>query len=350
VARYAAIPAVLDTGQNVVYAQVHFKQEANFPLEIVSQKSFDQTSFLFLSLSGGYYGFAVIILIISMVMYVYFNEKIYGIYAFFLFCITVSLFYDDGFFSFFFPSLVSYFDGIEMSIHWLSSIAATLFCFTFLDINYQFPNIRKWFWLLLLIAGAFYLDAYFRDNFFSYRTAGYVVYLVFLGTWLLSCYFAIKKPYARILVFAYLLVLFSSMGHYILRVAGHQFITISSNEIKLGGIVEMLILSGGILYRFKFLKNENEQTIAQLKEYLAELKQQSPETNGTAQDGVAAMSKTYELSKRESEVLAELAKGYSNKQIAKALYISVATVKFHTSNIYEKLQVSSRFEAIEKVT
>jgi NarL family two-component system response regulator LiaR len=52
-----------------------------------------------------------------------------------------------------------------------------------------------------------------------------------------------------------------------------------------------------------------------------------------------------DLTEREMEVLNLVAQGQSNQQIAEALVISLATVKYHISNILSKLQVSSRAEA-----
>lgn len=52
------------------------------------------------------------------------------------------------------------------------------------------------------------------------------------------------------------------------------------------------------------------------------------------------------LSERECEVLCLLAEGLSNRQIAGRLYLSIRTVKFHTGNIYSKLGVKRRTEAI----
>jgi LuxR family maltose regulon positive regulatory protein len=52
------------------------------------------------------------------------------------------------------------------------------------------------------------------------------------------------------------------------------------------------------------------------------------------------------LSTREIEVLALIAVGKSNREIAAELHISLSTVKGHTSNIYGKLNVNKRTEAV----
>lgn len=55
-----------------------------------------------------------------------------------------------------------------------------------------------------------------------------------------------------------------------------------------------------------------------------------------------------ELSKRELEILSLLAKGHSNQQIAANLFISLSTAKKHIQNIFQKLEVKKRTQAIEK--
>ncbi len=52
------------------------------------------------------------------------------------------------------------------------------------------------------------------------------------------------------------------------------------------------------------------------------------------------------LSTREIEVLQLVAKGYSNKEVGKALHISTATVKTHLIHIYNKLGVDDRTSAV----
>jgi DNA-binding NarL/FixJ family response regulator len=51
------------------------------------------------------------------------------------------------------------------------------------------------------------------------------------------------------------------------------------------------------------------------------------------------------LTEREHEVLARVADGLSNKEIAHQLIVTVRTVDFHVSNILRKLDVVSRVEA-----
>ena len=61
-------------------------------------------------------------------------------------------------------------------------------------------------------------------------------------------------------------------------------------------------------------------------------------TNGAAED--------VELTKREQTILEALQTGRSNKQIAEKLFLAEQTVKFHLTNIYRKLDVSNRTEAV----
>ncbi|MNW24704.1 Transcriptional regulatory protein LiaR [compost metagenome] len=55
-----------------------------------------------------------------------------------------------------------------------------------------------------------------------------------------------------------------------------------------------------------------------------------------------------ELTKREKDVLVQLSTGAGNKQIAKALFVSEATVKTHLVHIFDKLQATTRTDAINK--
>jgi len=55
------------------------------------------------------------------------------------------------------------------------------------------------------------------------------------------------------------------------------------------------------------------------------------------------------LTRRETELLQLLCSGKSNQELANALFVSINTVKTHLKNLYLKLDVGNRAEAIIRV-
>jgi len=70
--------------------------------------------------------------------------------------------------------------------------------------------------------------------------------------------------------------------------------------------------------------------------------------SSTLQADQSAVKSFEELTQREKEILDLIARGFDNNQIAESLIISSKTVRNHISNIYSKLQVTSRARAIIK--
>jgi two-component system, NarL family, response regulator LiaR len=55
-----------------------------------------------------------------------------------------------------------------------------------------------------------------------------------------------------------------------------------------------------------------------------------------------------EISKREYEVLKLMAQGFSNQEIADKLFVSLNTIKTHISNLFLKLEVKRRTQAVQR--
>jgi DNA-binding NarL/FixJ family response regulator len=71
-----------------------------------------------------------------------------------------------------------------------------------------------------------------------------------------------------------------------------------------------------------------------------------PQAMGRAEKRVDTVIEKVGLTEREVAVLQALAQGQSNKEIARSLWLAEQTVKFHLTNIYRKLDVRGRTEAV----
>lgn len=125
---------------------------------------------------------------------------------------------------------------------------------------------------------------------------------------------------------------------FILRWLEIRFIIIDhAIEIYVGAIA--LIFTGlGIWISFKLTNRNNETKIVEKMIYIDNDKNFVINQEELLKTG---------LSKREIEVLQLMADGYSNEEIAERLYVSLNTIKTHTSRVFEKLDVKRRTQAVE---
>lgn len=109
-------------------------------------------------------------------------------------------------------------------------------------------------------------------------------------------------------------------------------------EVYIGAIA-IIFTALGIWLAIKFTKPRIERIVVEKEVYINN-------TNGFTVNENAL--RELGLSKRELEVLQLLAEGLSNNEIASRLFVSLNTVKTHTSRLFEKLDVKRRTQAVEK--
>jgi DNA-binding NarL/FixJ family response regulator len=112
-------------------------------------------------------------------------------------------------------------------------------------------------------------------------------------------------------------------------------------DIKLDRLVEAVrtVAAGGTMFR-PGLSERAERAIAERAAV------PSKEPDASAWRGGPACDK--DITTREREVLRLLVAGYSNREIARALFVAEGTVKNHVSNILSKLGVRDRTRAVLK--
>ena len=105
------------------------------------------------------------------------------------------------------------------------------------------------------------------------------------------------------------------------------------------GFIAIIFTALGIWLALKLSKPKIETVVIEKEVYVSRNENFILDTSLISQ---------LELSKRELEILSLLAQGHSNQEIATKLFISLSTVKTHIQNLYEKLDVKRRIQAVEK--
>lgn len=127
---------------------------------------------------------------------------------------------------------------------------------------------------------------------------------------------------------------------------------ISVRNYLIALLILVFVLIVSVLY---FIQNKNKLNQKQLRlelhNYLLRIDELQVEINekGDRLKFSEEKLKDYELSEREIEVLKLIAKGYKNSEIAEKMFVSQNTIKTHIKNIYVKLDVKNRVEALKRV-
>lgn len=116
-----------------------------------------------------------------------------------------------------------------------------------------------------------------------------------------------------------------------------RFVIINHSLEIYVGTIAILFTSLGIWLALKLTK---PKTIVVAKEVLI----QTENTYFPNEKEVEKLG----ISRRELEVLQLISAGFSNQQIADQLFVSLNTIKTHSSNLFGKMEVKSRTQAMEK--
>lgn len=123
-----------------------------------------------------------------------------------------------------------------------------------------------------------------------------------------------------------------------------QIVTLTSFEEE--ELVQQAMAAGAIGFLYKDV--EEEELVGAIRAAKAGKSVLAPEAvQALVKQTAKPLAPTLEpLTEREQEILALMARGLTNPQIARELVISDSTVRFHTHNIFTKLQVQRRTEAV----
>lgn len=145
----------------------------------------------------------------------------------------------------------------------------------------------------------------------------------------------IFKEYKHIILYGFILAFFV----FVLKWLQWKFLIVDNAiDIYVGLIA--------VFFTFLGIWVANQISRPKIKTVVVEKEIKVPEPNSYIPNECEL--KKLNLSSREYEVLQLLAKGKSNAEIGEELYLSIHTIKTHVSNLYLKMDVKSRTQAMDK--
>lgn len=125
----------------------------------------------------------------------------------------------------------------------------------------------------------------------------------------------------------------------VLKWMEYRFLIIDHATEIYAGLIALLFTALGIWGGWKLTRKKPEKEIVIVEKHVPVEKPFAPDEKKIAALGI---------SEREMEVLKLIAEGLSNQEIADRLFVSLNTIKTHTSNLFLKLEVNRRTQAVQK--
>ncbi|NGM61794.1 hypothetical protein G5B30_07685 [Sphingobacterium sp. SGG-5] len=335
---------------STVWLKTRLKKEILFPVTVTTEMDFYKAESISLLKLGIYYGIAGIVLLVNLILYFSFREPKFLYYSCLLFLVTLLFAYADGLYVLVSRNAI-WLNYASLPVMWGAVFASALFSAKFLELDHRYNYAYQITRAILFVIACCFL-AYILWDWTGAVLLGNMGLPLLVGLyWGIAVSRFRKHIEARFYVLASTLSLFFTLYFFIFRFAGPNFLNLMPSELKIGNILQMLILSIGILHRVKVLHKEHAYYREEIQRYLKERpvvetddKEVLPE-----QDVFTQLQDQFGLSEREIDVLKLLAEGFTNQRIGETLYLSSNTVKFHIRNIYMKMDINNRAQAVSKI-
>ncbi len=329
--------------QTPVYVKMEVSKEAYFPFSIQSEQEFDTQTIRSVVGLGAFYGFALLVLLLNLGLYLTTRDLTFWYYSLFLAFILLVFAHRDGFMEILGISITvkNVTEPFSLAI---GGLLCAVFAANSLKLDKYYPFISLSYYGAAVIC-ALLLTLYYTFGDYEFVVGIYFVCLyIFLSAWVSSILLIKKLRFAYIFCIAYFFMMVTAILFYLGPILDFQFFEIKHSYLKLTAFVEMIVINMAIIYRMRNLRLKQKKMRLEMDRYLSQITFLSEELEKNNL-GVENVFTKFDLSSRESEVLELIAEGKTNGEIAEHLFISINTVKFHVKNIYEKLEVSNRREA-----
>ena len=323
---------------------------AKFPIRFLDKEGLNQFRDSENLYNGLMIGLVSILIILNILIYFFFKVRVFLIFSFSNITFLILYLYLEGYL---FGQIYSafFFENHFFNFQYLIYYCFQIFNFYFVWSIYRLYFQNKSSWILTynilificLLLGIIMFISPLWEPFIGHKSIKNIGVITRIGGLLLNVFMLViifktwkEKPFSKWLLFA---ILPGWMSYAIPRFAAfflHDTWVTLPFLYSISSIWNVLFISIGLFIELSKNYNSNNNQELEIELQVQEIPKPKP-------------LQISQLSKREAEILQAFANGFSYQEISDAMFISPHTVRTHIKNIYNKLEINSKAEAVRWV-
>lgn len=296
--------------------------------------------------AGLYYGFVAVALMLNVFFYFTFRDRKILLYMALLSAIVLSFAHSDGLLALQLShKLLNVTRGLA---HLLVGIGSSCLALHLLKGRAVYKTLRVIAFISCSALFVLYSINAMAPLGLYFYVADVVLFSV-MGIYLFAGIVTISNNVpVRCFLISYLAVYFLALDFYIISPAGYDFVQVTNEQLKAASVVEMTVFLMVTVY--KIYRTQAEKRLSEISvNHFEELPCEPLPGIKLPGANFENLCTLYGLTESELKVFKCIAQGMSNTEISQKLFISVNTVKYHNRNIYEKLDIKSKSQAVSKI-
>jgi len=330
-----------------IYAKIEFKRNPFLIIEAYAQKEIASIKNSDLYKNAAYYIVVFVFFITILSLAYFFKKTVFVWHALFQFSVNLCIALFDG-------TLTGFITSEKLMIHIIGftflaiPFFTTLYFIKALRVKKHYPKTTKVLTYLFIPITVLNIVFHLTENYTIIAIQDLLNSIFYIVIFILSIMLFNKVRFAKYFLLAYT-ILFSIGILYSINISfGYRFLPFDINTLKLAVIIEIIVLTYASILKSKKMYVENTLIKQQLEEQKFNIENIQNEKQAILNESLSSIYSKNNFTKREKEVFELIIKGLNNQQIADKLFISINTVKYHSRNIYEKLNISKRSELFDK--
>lgn len=341
------------TDSTVYYIRSSDALLKQLPLVLMDTPSFNEKEGKRLLRIGFYYGLGLMSILFNVIFYFIFKDKRFIAYCFLQIGVFVEFFYEDGMF-YYLSSGQLVLNNLLVYTVPITAAFACVFAYYFLDLRDTHKNYWRYVGPVIGLA----LLSLILFTVFPWNGFLPIIDLLSFLSAAIPIGIAIsrfkKDVYARFLVLTFGVIVIFGVGFVLNMNFGLPWLSgFDMDALRMVSAFEIIAIGFAITFKVRVLQEENEHFRLEINKYLFTIKETAEEIpnipNYSDRNDIStlqALKIDFQLTDRETEVLEGIWEGLTNQELADKLFISLNTIKYHISNLYVKLDVKNRTQAL----